>query len=248
MSRAAWTQDVTGQLTAHSVELDLTEAGFPPGFPVSKSLAMWTKHPIAVNRGQGWLELSSPDAMVIWAVETSRNGLIRTEYRRTGPASRDGVHLEAGLVSVRYWRVAYANFHVNPESGLRGGLPLLPRKPEAVVRFWPGARAEDFIRPETYTILLDGVERPNTGAFVIGYPVGYCRWAACTFGRSITWQVQPSDVSPTLPGTAYAYEQSAEYVGVNVSPWHYLQAAVGGGSERSGAVTWSVLPPGMNHG
>lgn len=248
MSEAAWTQDVTGQLQAHAVELLFDDANPIPGWPVSKALANWTRHPIQVNRGSGWLELSSPDCMAIWAIETARNGLIRTEYRRTGPASRDGVHLEAGLVSVRYWVVGVAGFHVNPENGLRGGLPLLPLAPMATARFWAGAPAYDFMRPETYTILLDGEERPNSGGFVVGYPVGYTRWAAGTFGRSITWQVSPSDVSPTLPGNAYAYEKSAEYIAVNVSPWHYLQCAVGGGAERSGVVTWSVLSPGLNHG
>lgn len=248
MSLGAWAPDVTDQLLAQDQILPFAPSA-GRGLPADQNLGTWTKHPLIPNRGRGWLELSSEDALLIWAIETSRNGVSRVEYRRTGPASRDGVFLESGVSRILYWVVRVVPFHVNQINGARGGFPLLPVAPRASARFWPGNDANDFLRTgETYGVMLDGNERPNTGGITIGFPVGYTRWASCTFGRSITWRVQTSDLDPTLPGTADAYSISATYASFAVSPWLYVSAAIGGGPTRTGQVVWSVTPPGVNHG
>lgn len=259
-SAAAWSCDIHRSQLSARVPIQVVSGLFPQqGIRVrslaelaSTQLALWDVHTVCPPEGRGWIELSSPQAFVVWAITTSQNGVERTEYRRTGPSTRDGVYIERGGV-VRCYVVATmpllvgGQIEANQQSGLRSLVPYdFATPPTADVRFWPGSWPYELRRNETYTILLDGVERPNTGAFTCGYATGYNRWFSGSFGRSITWQVVSTEVSGFGP-QAFLLNLTGEQVSAPLSPWAYVQYVVGGGPVQGGQVTYSTYPAGNSN-
>jgi hypothetical protein len=222
--------------------------GFPT--PITGALANWERHPVSPPEGRGWIELSSPDAFVIWAVVTSQNGTERVEYRRTGPASKDGAYIQNGA-QVLFWPVNTCGpFHVDAQNGARGfGVGSFVGG-AAVAEFFAGLSATDFLRPETYWIDIGGERGPvqNGPGVVIGYPVGYNRFLSATFGRPVTLQVLNNDIWKGWVVGATVYDVNNERHAIPVSPWTYVQFLSGGGPVEAGQIMWSVFPTGVGNG
>jgi hypothetical protein len=218
----------------------------------STQLALWDVHTVCPPEGRGWIELSSPQAFVAWAVTTSQNGVERTEYRRTGPSTRDGVYIEHGAV-VRCYVVATmpivvgGQIEANQQNGQRLLVPFdFATPPSADVRFWAGSWPYELRRNETYTVLCDGVERPNNAGFTVGYATGYNRWFTGTFSRSVTWSVVSTEVSGVGP-QAFLMQLTAEQVSAPLSPWAYVQVNVTGGPTTGGQVQFSSYSAGNSN-
>jgi hypothetical protein len=220
----------------------------------STPLASWDTFTVCPPDGRGWVEVESPQAFAVWAFITSQNGVQRVEYRRTGPATRDGVYVERGCVvkvyvvdCMRDPPLSLDVLAVYPQNGRRVAVdpatrdPVDPR-PRCVARFWPGSMPPALLRPQVYGVTLNNAELQNSGAFTVGYATGYNRWFSGTFGRSITWQVADNDVAPS--GGAFMLSVTADQISAPVHPWAYVQVVVGGGPIRDGLVTFSTYPTG----
>ena len=261
-SRSAWSCDVNRSQRAGSVAIARSGPWAQSGVTVgglaalqTATLADWLVHPVCPPEGRGWIELSSPQAFVVWAVATSQNGVQRVDYRRTGPSSRAGVYVERGGV-VRYWVVAHMPDAsdttvqwVNPQNGIRKAVAFASATvPTADARFWAGSPASDFLAPTSYAVMLNGDELDNTQgtSVVIGYPTGYASWVAASYGRASTWKLLDSDVSSTSPATQLSAYGST--ISAACGPWSYLavdlDAAAG---DLDGVAVWSTFPNGTSN-
>lgn len=258
-AKAAWSCNVDRSQRAGSVAIARTGAAALPGVAVgglaalqTAKLAEYLVHPVNPPEGRGWVELSSPQAFVVWAVSTSQNGVQRTEYRRTGPASRAGVYVERGAV-VRYWVAGvmpYAGdttlYEVNPQSGIRSAVAFASATaPTANARFWAGSTASEFQSASSYAVMLNGAELGNTqGTTVtVGYPTGYASWVAASFGRASTWKLSDDDISSSSNATQL--EVYGSTLSAAIGPWSFLLVDLdAAGSNRDGVIVWSTYPNG----
>lgn len=216
-------------------------------------LASWDVFTVCPPEGRGWVEVSSPMAFAVWAFVTSQNGVERVEYRRTGPATRDGAYIERGC-TVRVWVVGVLPdvggtnvYTANPQSGRRLGLDPATApfdvRPRCEARFWPGSMPHELLRPTSYPIIINGDEVPNTGAgAVVGYATGYNRWASATFGRAVTWETVDSDISATA--APFSYSQTADQASFPVHPWSFVQVTGLAGPTRDGTIVFTPYPAG----
>lgn len=94
-----------------------------------------------IPRGRGYLELLSPDCYVEWQCNTWHDLILERETPRTGPASRGGVWIQDGIVTLTATVWGAPRFPVDSQTGIWSNVGTID--PKLQVIWHPGATPND---------------------------------------------------------------------------------------------------------
>ena len=88
------------------------------GDPSSQPFPQMAINVLNIPRGRGYLELASTDCFVEWNCRTIHDRIEQLETPRTGPASRNGVWIQDGIVTLTANVWGSSSFHVDAQTGI----------------------------------------------------------------------------------------------------------------------------------
>ena len=153
---------------------------FPPIGPTS--IPRLGVSVLNIPRGRGYLELASPDCFVEWNAITWHDRIQQLDTPCTGPASRNGLWIQDGIVTLTANIWGSPRFAVDPING-QGSNPATTIDPKLTVIWHPGATPNDIedswrFRSIVASDLRFPVSPLDPGRSIDLYCVGHARhWA-----------------------------------------------------------------------
>ena len=198
-----------------------------------------------IPRGRGYLELASRDVFVEWKAETWHDRIPQLDTPLTGPASRNGLWIQDGIVTLSATIYGAPRFAVDPQTGLVP-TPALPINPQLTVIWHPGATPNDIENSWRFRAIVASDLRfpteplPNNRSIDM-YCVGHARhWGFQS--------AQPLDLRVgTLAGTPIVGQPYRVAAGITTatgcaSPWTCATLTNSGANPEVFNFTWDRFP------
>lgn len=198
-----------------------------------------------IPRGRGYLELLSPDCFVEWQAITWHDRVQELDTPCTGPASRNGLWIQDGIVTLTANVWGAPRFHVDSQNGI-GSNPAFPIVPQLTVIWHPGATPSDIENSWRFRAMV---------ASDVGFPLRqliptravdlYCVGHARHWGFQ---SVEPVDlIVGTVSGSPIANQPYRSIIPATIatgcaSPWSAATLTNNGANPAAYNFTWDRFP------